>query len=259
MRGLDSIPCRALVPVALLAAALSLGLPGDGLSYILPAEEIIRSMTLQVSRFETLLLEQITRRTKEGGTEPVSTFRERVMMKAPDFIHSEVLEGSVSPDLPRLDSRYRILFLLNSPSGLTGFLRGLGIDLQQVSYARLERYTAYRIGGIEPDRPQILVEKDTFLPLHLVYPDAKTGARVSVHFRDYKRLGGRWYPHQVSTTFEGILMLHTVHSLQADVRFQLPPKEPPRKETPARTPPSSVWDREKEERVRKLIRAFEEM
>jgi hypothetical protein len=256
--GFRPMFCRRLLTV-LLAAGLLLALPGEGTCYVLPAEQIIRTMASQVSRFETLLVEQITRRAVEGGTDAVTTYRERVMMKAPDSIHSEVMDGFGSQNATRPDSRYRILFLLNSDAGLTRFLSGLGIDLQQVTYARLERHIAYRIGGIEPESPQILVEKDTFLPLLLMYAAAETGTRVSVHFRDYKRIGGRWYPFQVTTTYQGTMTLHTVQSLQADVHIPFSLGAPPRKRPPSGAPPSAGWDGEKEDRVRRLIQAFEEM
>ena len=258
-RGLGPMSCRRTLLVLLLAAGLFLALPKECPSYILPAEQIILSMASQVSRFETLLVEQVTRQAAEERTDSVSSFKERVMMKAPDFIYSEVPEGSGSRDIPPPDSRYRILFLQNSAANLARFLSGLGIDLRQVTYARLERYIAYRIGGIEPESPQILVEKDTFLPLLLVYPASETGTRVRVHFRDYKRVGGRWYPFQVTTTSQGTMTLHTVHSVQADAGFPFPFREPPRKGIPSKTRPSAAWDGEKEARVRQLIRAFEEM
>ncbi|MEW6669075.1 MAG: hypothetical protein AB1512_28020 [Thermodesulfobacteriota bacterium] len=250
---------RRGIGLVLLASVLFFAHPPECRSYILPAEQIIRSMGSQVSRFGTLLVEQITRQAAEGGADAVRTYKERVMMAAPDIVHSEVLEGSVPQDTARPDSRYRTLFLLNSEAGLARFLSGLGIDLQQVSYARIEHHIAYRMGGIEPESPQILVEKDTFLPLLLVYPDADTGARMSVHFRDYKRIGGRWYPFQVTITSQGNMTLHTVQSLQADVRLPFPSGAPPRKVPSPSTRPSDGWDKEKEDRVKQLIRAFEEM
>jgi hypothetical protein len=242
-----------------LCVWLFLALPQECPGYILPAEEIIRSVASQVSRFESLLVEQVVRQTMETGSRDVTTYRERVMMKAPDSFITEVLEGSLSPGIPRPDSRYRILFLLNSAASLTRLLRDLGIDLQQVTYAGLERYIAYRIGGVEPESPQILVEKDTFLPLHLVYTAPETGSKVKVHFRDYRRAGGRWYPFQVTITQGGAMTLHTAHSIQPDVTFLFPFGAPPRKAAPSPAGPSAPWDQDKEERVRQLIRAFEEM
>jgi hypothetical protein len=243
-------PVRSARPfLVFLTVGLVLLTSGECPGGVLPADQIIRHMATRVSVFETLLVDQATR--LDGGGR-VSTFRERLWMKSPDLIHSEVPEGFIK-EAPCPDHRHLQLFLRNSPTGVARFLSAMDIDFGHVDYTRSEDSVAYWIGGETPQSPGLVIEKERFLPLLLVRPSADPQKGVTVQFGDYRRVEQGWYPFRVRTIQgDQTACRHTVHSVRANVLMDFLPTDPS-----GRAPPGSgTWTLEREEQLGRVIRAF---
>jgi len=238
-------PARSARPLlAFLTVWLVLFTSGECRGGVFPAEQIIRFMATRVSVFETLLVNQATR-LEAGGR--VSNFRERLWMKSPDLIHSELPEGFIK-EAACADHRHLQLFLRNSPTELARLLSAMGIDFGHVDYTRSEDSVAYWIGGETPRSPGLVIEKERFLPLLLVRPSADPQKGVRVQFGDYRRVEQGWYPFRVRTTQgDQTACRHTVRSVRANVLMDFLPADPPG---------SGTWTLDREEQLDRVIRAF---
>ena len=82
-------------------------------------------------------------------------------------------------------------------------LKGLGVNTELVSYARFDGRVAYLIGSKpwDTDKPQMWIEKDTYLPLRLVtFQKGSDGAVVKLDVRYLgwgSPVGGAWYPQTI--------------------------------------------------------------
>ncbi len=86
---------------------------------------------------------------------------------------------------------------------LIGAFKGLGVNVEVVSYARFDGRVAYLIGSKpwETDKPQVWIEKDTYLPMRLVtfqkQPDGST-QKLDLRYLGWgSPVGGAWYPQTV--------------------------------------------------------------
>ncbi len=228
--------------------------------YIIPAEQLIAFMAKNFSKFRTLVIVQSTQQKDEKQEGEEESFMERVWVKSPDLCRSQVLDhpmGRVAE--PDLD--YRQLLMANEAQGLVQLLSNMGVNLHSVAFTRMDEVIAYRIGDKEPERPKILVDKDRFLPLLLVYrPSGQSVLEtITVQFKDYKKLDEGWYPFQITySDGKGLEEDYTVHTLQANVPidpavFVMPRNEslPDQASEPGRVRPE-------EERLREIIKKFEE-
>ncbi|MBN1103783.1 MAG: hypothetical protein JXL84_10255 [Deltaproteobacteria bacterium] len=249
----DGRPFRSARPFAVfLTVGLLLFTSGECPGGVFTAEQIIRFISARVSVFETLLVDQSIR--QEGWAErgQVRIFTERLWMKSPDLIHSEVPEGFVK-EAPCLDHRHLQLFLRNSPTDLIRILSAMGIDFGHVDQTRSEDSIAYWIGGETPQSPGLVIEKERFLPLLLVRPSADPKRGVTVQFADYRRVEQGWYPFRVRTLQgDQAKCRHTVHSVRANVLMDFLPADPSSRASPG----SETWTLEREEKLDRVIRAF---
>ena len=140
-------------------------------------------------------------------------------------------------------------------------LSGMGVNLHSVALTRIDGVIAYRIGDKEPERPKILVEKERFLPLLLVYktPRPYVQETITVQFKDYKKMEEGWYPFEIIyTDGKAFKEIYTIHTLKANVPidpalFVMPKREvaPEQASEPDQVP-------SEEERLRDIIKKFEE-
>ena len=169
--------------------------------YVLPAEQIIKFMAANASRYKTLVITQFTQQEKGQALDVkiYELFREKIWMQAPNRYHAEVLDGGrVRREGP--DVAFRRLLLADSPDSFMQLLLNMGIALDTVSYTKVEGVVAYRIGNKEPTSPKILIEKERFLPLRLSYWSIGThaGALIEVKFQDYREVDKGWYPFEIT-------------------------------------------------------------
>ncbi len=184
---------------------LNLGVPAKSLGYVLQAEQLIRFMAVNSSKFKTLVITQFTQQEKRHSTEGLSfeIFREKIWMQAPGRFHSRVLnEDRGRREVP--DKAFRRFLLAGSSESFTQLLLEMGINLEAVAFTRIDGIIAYRIGDAAPGSPKILIEKERFLPLQLVYWSIgdRAGALVEVTFKDYREVDKGWYPFEITHTSE---------------------------------------------------------
>jgi len=250
-----------ILVMSLLIAGLSAALPERSHAYIMPSEQLIKFLATHFSKFETLILEQLTlqERGGEGGGQEV--FREIISMKSPNLFHSRVVSSNMGGRERPADVSYRQVIMANTVKGLTDLLSGMGIDLEQVAFTRIDGIIAYRIGDREPDSPKILIEKARFIPLLLTYrsPPGTNGDRISIRFTDYRQLEQGWYPFEIICSFgDKDRETYWVDTLQANVPidrslFSSSERAPsPGGVTEGGRSPSD------EERLRQVIKKFEE-
>ncbi|MGD9034341.1 MAG: hypothetical protein PVH02_16845, partial [Desulfobacteraceae bacterium] len=159
------------------------------------------------------------------------------------------------------DMGYRQIFMANSAQRLMQLLSRMGVNLHSVAFTRIDGVIAYRIGDKEHDRPKILVEKDRFLPLLLVYRSSEQSGleMITVQFKDYKKMEEGWYPFEITySDGKAFKEVYTIHTLQANVPinptlFVMPKTEsvPDQTFEPGQVPAE-------EERLREIIKKFEE-
>jgi len=171
-------------------------------AYIMPSEQLIDFMARNFSKFMTLIIIQTVSEGNQGKEGDL--LKEQVWMKSPDLFQSRVLDRPEADPGERFTA-YRPLLIANKSQRIKAILSGLGIDLETVAFARLDGVIAYRIGRKGPDSPKILIEKERFLPLLLVYgvTDNLAMRTVTVRFSDYRKLDQGWYPFEITCTAQG--------------------------------------------------------
>lgn len=225
--------------------------------YIMPAEQLIEFMTKNFSGFQTLAVIQSTLRIQE---EKEVVFTEQVITRSPDLFHLKMLDQRAERSDPP-DMAYRQLLMASTGERIERLLSAMGIRLDTVSLTRLEGVIVYRIGDKQPDSPKLLIEKERFLPILLLYrpPGALTGDNLTVRFQDYRKQDKGWFPFEITcTTGDGLKERYTVLTLQAgqpvDSAILKPFNLRPHTDRSAEEGPLDV----EEERLRKIIKVFEE-
>lgn len=228
--------------------------------YIIPAEQLIAFMAKNFSKFRTLVIVQSTQQKDEKQEGEGESFMERIWLKSPDLCRSQVLDHPMGR-IAEPDLDYRQLLMANEAQRLVQLLSSMGVNLYSVAFTRIDDVIAYRIGDKEPERPKILVEKDRFLPLLLIYrPSGQSVLEtITVRFKDYKKMDEGWYPFQITySDGKGLEEDYTVHTLKANVPIDPAVFVMPKK--------GSLWDQAsepgqvppEEERLREIIKKFEE-
>lgn len=228
--------------------------------YVIPANQLIAFMAKNFSKFQTLVIIQSTQQKDENDEMGDESFMERIWMESPDRLRSQVTDHPMGR-VKEPDMSYRQVLMANSAQRLAQILSRMGLNLHSVALARIDGVIAYRIGDKEPEQPKILVEKDRFLPLLLVYktPRQPVLETITVQFKDYKKMEEGWYPFEIIyTDGRAFKEIYTIHTLKANVPidpalFVMPKREfaPEQVSEPEEVPAE-------EERLRDIIKKFEE-
>lgn len=228
--------------------------------YVIPANQLIAFMAKNFSKFQTLVIIQSTQQKDENDEMRDESFMERIWMESPDRLRSQVTDHPMGR-VKEPDMSYRQVLMANSAQRLAQILSRMGVNLHSVALARIDGVIAYRIGDKEPEQPKILVEKDRFLPLLLVYkaPRPSVLETITVQFKDYKKMEEGWYPFEIIyTDGKAFKEIYTIHTLKANVPidpalFVMPKREfaPEQVSEPEEVPAE-------EERLRDIIKKFEE-
>ena len=223
--------------------------------YIMPAEQLLDFMADNFSKFKTLGIVRSTLQISNGSEK---VFKEQIWLKSPDLYNYKIIDRSVersqSPDMTYLQ-----LLMANSSWRMEGLLSAMGINSQNVAFTRVDGVIAYRIG--ENEAPRLIIEKERFIPLLLVYrlPEYLEGNMVIVHFQDYREQDDKWFPFEITyATGDKIKEKYTIQSLESNIpvdsstlkTFQIMPA-PEQEEKP-------ILSNDEDERLRNIIRAFEE-
>lgn len=184
--------------------------------YVMPAEQLLDFMTKNFSGYKTVVLIQSTFQTADNNEK---VFSEQISLKSPDLYSTKVLDRlggrSIVPDLS-----YLRLLVANDETDIEHFLSSIGVDLQKVSFTRLDDKIAYRIGAKDPDSPKLLIEKDRFVPILLTYklPGELNDKTITIRFQDYRKENDGWYPYEITyKSGENLVEEYTIQSLQFNV------------------------------------------
>jgi len=193
-------------------------------AYVLPCSQILEFMSENFDRFESLVVVQQRYLSMPERSGPDVIMKEKLILKPPKFYRLERLE-SLTGDSKKTTGRepkaqspaepftgaesepgdaYDLLpyrLLLAPGAEKTGrLLQRLGIDLDRIALDRLEETIVYRVGAEDPESPKLLIEKERFLPLLLIYrvPAGSRSSKVTLQYRDYRKLEVGWYPYEIT-------------------------------------------------------------
>ncbi len=240
-----------------LLISMILGRGDRCLGYIMPAEQLIDFMTRNFSALKTLVVTQSTLRIDKDQER---VFMEQVLTKSPDLFNLKILDQRVERQT-QPDLSYRQLLMANPADRIERLLTIMGIRLDIVALTRIDGVIAYRIGEKDPDKPKLLIEKERFLPLLLVYlPSGDTPEDiVTVRFRDYRKQDKEWYPFDITySTGSGIREQYTILSFQPNAQAGSSMLRPFETQPGPDQPPEGGPSKTEEERLRNIIKAFEE-
>ena len=189
---------------------------GNCYGYIMPAEQLLDFMAENFSNFKTMIIVQSTLQT---GPESEKIFMEQIQLKSPDLFELKSLDRMKGrTGLPYM--AYRQLLMANTRTRLQKLLSMMRINLEAVSLTRVDGVIAYQIGLKGDQIPKLLIEKERFLPLQLVYRMAGDTSEevVTVRFQDYKKEGKGWLPFQISYSVDNrISEEYSIQNLQTNV------------------------------------------
>jgi len=234
-------------------------------AYVMPAEQLIQFMSAGFSNLKTVILTQFVQqfiRTSEEDLDisEIEIIKEQIWMKSPDFYRARVLDEETNrhfvPDLT-----YRQLLVSNSAERLTALLSGLGIDLGQVAFTRIEGAIAYRIGDRDPEGPKILIEKEHFLPLFLQYRSSRhpEGKVISIRFRDYQQVEEGWYPFEIAYSSDTMMNeIYTIINIMSNMPIDPSILSSPMPEIDTGVSEGAKQSLSDEERLRDIIKKIEE-
>ncbi len=203
--------------------------PHRAWAYIMPVEQLVNFMTANFSNLKTLFITQSVHLGKPPGQDSKTVIEEKIWLKAPGFYHAELArEGKDEiPAAPkRVDISFRRLLLGNDSKAIMALLSRMGIDLESVSYTRIDGVIAYGVGKGALDGSKLLIEKERFLPLFLRYRvgrDPGEAGVVTVRFEDYREFEGGWYPYKITYGFgKETEIRYSIISLEANMPVPYP-------------------------------------
>jgi len=197
-------------------SCMALMVNGNCYGYVMPAEQLLDFMADNFSNFGTMIIVQSTLQT---GPESEKIFMEQIQLKSPDLFELKSLDRMAGrTGLPYM--AYRQLLMANTRTRLEELLSVMGINLEAVSLTRVDGVIAYQIGLKGDQIPKLLIEKERFLPLQLVYRMAGDTSEeiVTVRFQDYRKEGKGWIPFQITYSVDNrIREEYSIQNLQTNV------------------------------------------
>jgi len=225
--------------------------PDPAGGYVIPPEQLLEFMAESVTGYDTLGLRW------EHGSGVRGRPKDPVIMnlwyRSPGDVRFENRDGRYDPPPGTPGAGFLELFC-GDRDRIERFLARHGLDLQTSSYTRLDGTVAYRIGRVAPSAPVLLLEKSRLIPLLFRYEpdDAAVGETTEILFRDHRRVGEGWFPHEILyRAASGVTGFYEVRDLRKN--------EPLPSGFPSAAGPE---DREtvpegEEQRLERVIRAFE--
>jgi hypothetical protein len=222
----------------------------------MPVEQLIGFMAKNFSNFETVVITQYVIQENEKNEDQGKIFKEQIWMKSPDLFQAKILDQQEGMGTAR-NTAYRQLLIANETQRIGQILSRMGINLESVAFTRIDGVIAYRIGDKEPESPKILIEKERFLPLLIIYRPIENLTRnvITVRFSDYRKLEEGWYPFETTYVLgQNIKETYSIQSLQAnepiDTQIFYSSGEKP-------YPSKTLEKSPDEERLRQIIKTFE--
>lgn len=151
-----------------------------------------------------------------GGTRSVAAVGDRI----------EILRASPSVPLPPgwIEILLRELLLPPSSDEFVAFLRTLGVRVERTGYGRFLDRVIIILGAKEweTDPPQLWLEQESRLPLHLAYQDRALGQPVEVDLLEYHLKMGGWFPELIKVAV-GRKPVLEIRARDEDFNVALPP------------------------------------
>ncbi len=189
-----------------------------------PAVNLLLDKLTQVRGKQTVGRVQINLRCQSAGT--ADSHEERLFIKAPSMVRRErapdVVEicraekcwqrrGTATAVALSEWTYLQYLFVAEKPSRerYESVLTGLKVNMKETTLARFHGRVAYVIGAKEweRDRPQLWIDKDSFLPLRLFVPDGRSLVDIG-WFGWNGRLGGDHFPSEIEISRDGKIFEH---------------------------------------------------
>ncbi|MBW2029552.1 MAG: hypothetical protein JRH06_05750 [Deltaproteobacteria bacterium] len=235
-------------------------LAGPCRPYIMPVEQIVGLMGKNFETFKSFRIVQLTQQDYSTNEEALWLFKEELILKSPGLYHSRVMDkGITRGHLP--DSSYREFLLANDTERLVTLLSRMGINTEAVALTRFKGSIAYRIGEKDRGEPKLLVEKDRFLPLQISYrpPGSPPDHVLEVTFQDYRQVGKGWVPFQITIDpSTGPVETCVIQDIEINIPGVDLLLSPATSETVKGTEGGAAPRGQDEERLRNVIRSFEE-
>lgn len=236
--------------MAAVTALILVGVEGQALSYLLPAEAILASIAVRRDAigFDTLVAEGSYQKGNEAPVQVWEAIRankaHRVERKREGNTEITLTVGArrwryqlgdkgVAPS--KADADLVMTFLANTDrdpgaARAVNFCKRLGIDLDVVSLGRLDGRPAFIIGAKpwEPNKPQIWVDKQFRVPVRLVQVDA-SGLVTDTQLHGFgSPATSEWYPNRVEVWQNGQKVETTIYeraqlNLPVDDKLIAPP------------------------------------
>lgn len=195
-------------------------------AYVLQGPHILDLMMQKLGGAKRLMVSQ--RLTVYGaqrgdqGPESAVEFRETLKYEFPETFRSDirsdnidtihvrsggeavtVVDGGISSTPEPPFNRYKDILLCHSRALLQNRLEALGVDVSISSLGRFQERIVFVLGSEYPDenRPQIWVEKDTFVPLRWILGGKASENyrdKLDVRYLDWKQIDSRWYPMRIA-------------------------------------------------------------
>ncbi len=226
---MTQVTYRGIFPLALFFLMTFIG---SAQAYLLTASQITRQMvkalgppvTVTIHQKETLF-RLPTSLQSEGDS---LVFDEVVALAAPDRCHSvmtvhdkrveqfstahvsfRVVDGVVTQTPERVSDHYRDLLQFRKASQLKKRLSDAGVDLLQTSLNRHDGGIAWVMGAAASDsldRPQLWVDKETFLPLRwILWEGGANPQRIEIWYHHWFKHGDSFFPRRVAFYAQGRL------------------------------------------------------
>lgn len=226
--------------------------PDRAAGYVIPPEQLLGFMAENVAGFDTLGLRWEHRPGAEEAPEPPAVVS--LWYRSPGDVRVGA-PGARPGSRPGAPEPGFLELFCGSRDRIERFLARRGLDLRTSAYTRLDGTVAYRIGREGPAAPRLLLEKSRFVPLLFQYEpdDAAVGETTEILFRDYRRLGEGWFPHEILyRAGSGVTGSYKVRELRQD--------GPPPSGLSSAAGPEEKGNApaDEEERLERVIRAFEE-
>lgn len=200
----------------LIGIMVLLSISYNSMAYVMPAEQLLGFVTDNFAGYRSVVgIHSVLRTTPDSE----KVFTEQISLSSPNKYSTKLLDRlggrNDSPDLT-----YRQLLMANKTARLEHVLSAIGIDIKTVSYTRMDGKIAYRIGAEDPESPKLLIEKERFIPLLLIYkaPGELNDKIISVRFQEYKKEAKGWYPFEIIYSEDsGLVERYTVQTFEFNV------------------------------------------
>ncbi|MFZ1984042.1 MAG: hypothetical protein WAU91_06490 [Desulfatitalea sp.] len=136
-----------------------------------------------------------------------------------------VIDGQRTADATGRFDRYKDLLLYRSRPMLLKILLSHGMDVGKTSLGRSDDRIVYVIGAQYPDMSgsQVWVDKERFLPMRwLLVSSTDPNDRLEFVYSDWQKKGDLWYPLQVET-FHNQILIRRIRVTQIQVNASLAP------------------------------------